>query len=186
MTKFLHCPVGEVRTENFHFFQHRIGAAFQGEEERHFVGAELVDHQKRIFAVLLSDVVNIAVHIFTGDRQMLEFCQNMTADLRQHLWLVGADVKDLLVFFGFEGVQTHGKDRELACTTGRFKQPIRVGVIACGRVCVDISDTGNVVVIVRVTPVVANIVISNTLVIQFAQDLLRGLAQFDTQMVNQL
>ncbi len=118
MTKFLHCPIGKVRTENFHFFQHCIGATFQGEEERHFVGAELVDHQKRIFAVLLSDVVNIAVHVFTGDRQMLKFRQNMSTDLRQYLWLVGANIKDLLVFFGFEGVQAHGENRELTCTTG--------------------------------------------------------------------
>ena len=111
MTKFLHCPVGEMRTENFHFFQHRIGATFQGEKERHFVGAELVDHQKRIFAILLGDVVNIAVHIFTSNRQVLEFCQNMTADFRQHFRLIGTDVKDLLIFFGFEGVQTHGENR---------------------------------------------------------------------------
>ncbi len=82
MAKLLHGAIGKVRTENFHFFQHRIGAAFQGEEERHFVGAELVDHQKRIFAVLLCDIVNVAVHVFTSDRQMLKFCQNMTANFR--------------------------------------------------------------------------------------------------------
>ncbi len=36
------------------------------------------------------------------------------------------------------------------------------------------------------TPVMAHIVIFDPLVIKFAQDLFRGLAQFDTQMVNQL
>ena len=40
--------------------------------------------------------------------------------------------------------------------------------------------------IVRVSPVVADIVIFNPLVIKFAQDLFRGLAQLDTQMVDQL
>ena len=40
--------------------------------------------------------------------------------------------------------------------------------------------------IVRVSPVVADIVIFNLLVIKFAQDLFRGLAQLDTQMVDQL
>lgn len=54
------------------------------------------------------------------------------------------------------------------------------------RVRLNISDAGNVVVIVCMTPVMAHIVIFDPLVIKFAQDLFRCLAQFDTQMVNQL
>lgn len=98
VTKLLHRAVGKVRTEEFHLFQHRIGAALQREEERHFVGAELVNHQEGVFAVLFSNVVDIAVHVFTRDRQIVERRQNMATDRCQHLGLVGANVKHLLVF----------------------------------------------------------------------------------------
>ncbi|MNN66320.1 hypothetical protein D3C81_1818890 [compost metagenome] len=126
------------------------------------------------------------MHVLAGDRQVFELCQNMTADLRQHLWLIGTDIKHLLIFLGFKGVEAHRKHRQFSRATGRFKQPIRVGVIACGGIGFDISDAGNVIVIVRVTPVVMHIVIFNAFVIKFAEDLLRRLAKFDTQMVDQL
>jgi hypothetical protein len=83
VAQLLHKAVGEVGFEQRHFLQHRVGAALHGEEERHFVGAELVDHQERVFAVALGDVVNIPVHIFARHRQVGEFAQNMTADFGQ-------------------------------------------------------------------------------------------------------
>ena len=89
--------------------QKRLAAFFWGTgKEVAFSGFEIFAEP---VAILLGDVVNIAVHIFTSDRQVLEFCQNMTADFRQHFRLIGTDVKDLLIFFGFEGVQTHGENR---------------------------------------------------------------------------
>ena len=70
VTELLHKAVGEVWLEQGDFFQHRVGASLHGEEERHFVGAELIDHQESVFAILFGDIVNIAVHIFTGHRQI--------------------------------------------------------------------------------------------------------------------
>lgn len=113
VAQLLHKAVGEVGFEQRHFLQHRVGTALHGEEERHFVGAELVDHQERVFAVALGDVVNVPVHVFARHRQVGEFAQNMTTDLRQNLRLVGADVEYLLLFLGWEGVQTHSKTASL-------------------------------------------------------------------------
>lgn len=64
VAELLHKAVGKVRLKQRDFLQHRVGAPLHGEEERHFVGAELVDHQEGVFAILLGDIVNIAVHIF--------------------------------------------------------------------------------------------------------------------------
>ena len=185
VAQLLHKAVGKVGFKERHFFQHRVGAALHGEEERHFVGAELVDHQKRIFAVLLSDVINIAVHIFTGDRQMLEFCQNMTADLRQHLRLIGADVKHLLLFLCREGIEAHRKNGQLARAAGGFKQAIRIGVIARRCIGIDIAHAGDVIVVVSMTTVVLDVFIFHPIVVELTQDLLRRNAKINTQMVDQ-
>ena len=98
VAELLHKAVGKVRFKQRHFLQHRVGSPLHGEEERHFVGAELVDHQEGVFAILLGDIVNIAVHIFPGHRQMLELGEDMAADLGQYLRLVGANVKHLWRF----------------------------------------------------------------------------------------
>ncbi|CSS71382.1 Uncharacterised protein [Shigella sonnei] len=39
VTEFLHRTVSKMRTEEFHFLQHRIGASLEIKEERHLVGA---------------------------------------------------------------------------------------------------------------------------------------------------
>ncbi|MNV04304.1 hypothetical protein D3C71_945950 [compost metagenome] len=70
--QLLHKAIGEVRFEQRHSTEHRVGTALHGEEERHFVGAEFVDHQEGVFSVTLGDIVNIAVHILARHRQIFE------------------------------------------------------------------------------------------------------------------
>ena len=184
VTQLLHKAVGEVRFEQRYFLQHRVGAALHSEEERHFVGAELVDHQEGIFAVALGDVVNVPVHILARHRQVSELGQNMTTDLRQHLRLIGADVKHLLLFLCREGIEAHRKNGQLARAAGGFKQAIRIGVIARRRIGIDIAHAGDVIVVMRVTAIVLNVFVLYAVIVEFAEDLLWRYAQIDPQMVN--
>ncbi|MNS98556.1 hypothetical protein D3C72_1329260 [compost metagenome] len=184
--QLLHKAVGEVRFEQGHFAKHGVGAAFHRKEERHFVGAELVDHQEGVFAVALGDIVNIAMHVLTRDRQICELAQNMTTDLGQHLRLVGADIKDLLIFLRREGVQTYGKHRQFARAAGRFKQTIRIGVVARRGIGFNVAHAFDVIVIVGVTAIVLHVSVVHALVVELAQDLLRRDTQVDPQMIHQL
>ncbi|MNC21801.1 hypothetical protein D3C75_697860 [compost metagenome] len=117
---------------------------------------------------------------------MGELAENMTTNLGQYLGLVGTDVKHLLLLLSFKGIQTHGKYRQLARAAGGFKQPIRVGVIARRGVRVDFAHPGNVVMIVGVAAVMQHIAVLDPLIVQLAEDLFRGHAKIDTQMVHQL
>ncbi len=185
VAQLLHKAVGKVGFEQRHFLQHRVGAALHGEEERHFVGAELVDHQEGIFAVAFGDVVNIPVHILARHRQVSELGQNMTADLRQHLRLVGADVKHLLLFLCREGIKAHRKNGQFARAAGGFKQAIRVGVVARWGIGLDIAHAGDVIVVMRVTTVVLHVFVLHPVVVELAENLFWRHAEIDTQVVHQ-
>ena len=185
VTQLLHKAVGEVRLKQRHFLQHRVGAALHGKEERHFIGAELVDHQEGIFSVLLGDVVNIAVHVLARNRQMAEFGENMAANFGQHFRLVGADVEHLLAFFRRESIEAHGEHRQLAGATRGFKQAVRVGVVARRGIGIHVAHAGDVIMIVSVAAIVADIFIFNPLVVEAAEDLLRRGAEVDAEVVHQ-
>ena len=109
----------------------------------------------------------------------------MTADLRQHLRLIGADVKHLLLFLCREGIEAHRKNGQLARAAGGFKQAIRIGVIARWRIGIDIAHAGDVIVVMRVTAIVLNVFVLHAVIVKFAEDLLWRYAQIDPQMVNQ-
>ena len=110
----------------------------------------------------------------------------MTTNLGQHVGLIGADIKDLLVFFRLESVQPHGEHRQLTRAAGGFEQAIRVSVIAGRGIGLNVPDASHVIVIVGVAAIVAHIFIFDAFIIECAEDLFRGLAQFDAQMVHQL
>ena len=183
--QFLHKAVGKVWLEQRHFLQHGVGTALQGEEERHFVSAEFIDHQEGVFAVLLGNIVDIAVHVLARHRQVFEFGQDMATNLGQHVRLVGADVKHLLAFFRREGVETHRKHRQLARAAGRFKQTFRVGVVSRWGIGIHVAHAVHVVVVMGVATVVLHITVFDALVIELAEDLLRRFAKVNAQMVDQ-
>ena len=185
VTQLLHKAVGEVRLKQRHFLQHRVGAALHGKEERHFIGAELVDHQEGVFPVLLGDVVNIAVHILARHRQMVELGENMAANFGQHVRAVGADVEHLLAFFRREGIEAHGKHRQLAGAARGFKQAVRVGVVARRGIGIHVAHAGDVIMIVGMATVVAHILIFNPFVVEAAEDLLRRGAEVNAEVVHQ-
>lgn len=126
------------------------------------------------------------MHIFSRHWQIVEVRQNMPTDFSQYRGLIGADIENLLIFFRCKGIKANGKNRQFSGAAGRFKQTVRVGVIAGGRIGVDISYPRHVVVIVRMTTIVTHILIFNPFIIQLAQDLLRGMPKIDTQMIDQL
>ena len=185
VSELLHEAVGKVGLKQRHFLQHGVGAAFHGEEERHFVGAELIDHQEGVFAVALGDIVDIAMHVFTRHRQMLKLCQNMTTDLRQHRRAIAADVKDLLAFFRREGIEARGEDRQLAGAAGGFKQAIRVGIVARRGVGVDVAHASDVIVVMGVAAIVLNIIVLDAVVVEAAEDLFRRGAEINPEVVHQ-
>ncbi len=129
------------------FLKRGVHAALHGKEERHFVGAELVDHHKGVFAIHLGDVVDIPVHVFARNRQVFEICQNMTADLGQHFRLIGADVKHLILLFSNERIEADGKYRKLASAAGSFKQAVWVGIKTRWRIGIYIPYAPGVIVV---------------------------------------
>ncbi|MNV04305.1 hypothetical protein D3C71_945960 [compost metagenome] len=110
----------------------------------------------------------------------------MATDFGQHVRLVGADIKDLLIFLCRESVEAYGKHRQFARAAGGFKQTIRVSVIACWGIGLDITHAFNVIMIVGVTAIVLHVGVVDTLVVELAEDLLRRDAKIDPQMVHQL
>ena len=117
MTKFLHCPVGEMRTEEFHFFQHRISATFQGEKERHFVGAEACRSLETYLCHIAQRCRKYRgayIHQRPAGAQILPEYDGGFPSAPQADWY---RCKDLLIF-RLRRCQTHGENRELTCTTG--------------------------------------------------------------------
>ncbi len=186
VTDTLQQTVGEVRLHKAELVQPGINPALEGEEERHLIGAELVDHHESIFAVHFGNIEDIAVHIFTRHRQMGELCQDMTADLTQHGGVVGADIKYLLLWLSRKGIQTHGKHRKLTGAAGGFKQPAGVSVKARRRIGVNVTYPPGVFMVRGVALIPAHVALLPALIIQPPEDLFRRVAQIDSQMVNQL
>ena len=98
-------------------FSRASTAPLIAKNDRQLVGAQLVDHHHRVFAVFGRDIENLAVHVFGADRQRLELGQHMAAQRGQIGGVIGADIKHLLArVFGI-GIQPHGKYRQLAGTS---------------------------------------------------------------------
>lgn len=140
MAQALHQPIGQVVWQQRQLVEAGVHTAFQGEEARHLIGAELVDHHEGVFAVHLGDVEDIAVHVLTGHRQVFELAQHVAAQFGQHRGVVGADIEHLLFAFFLEGVEPHREHRQLAGAAGGLVQAAFVGVEA-GRVSASTSRT---------------------------------------------
>ena len=165
--------------------EERIDPALQRKGGRHPRGAEAVDQQEGVLAVLLADVIGVAVDVLTGHRQRGQRGQQVAAHGGEVVGVIAADVEHHRVLLG-EGVQAHGEQRQLAGRARGLVQARRVGVVARRGGCIDIAHVRGVGLVrgglARVVDDVGGGVLAG---LQAGEDVLRRLPQFDAQVVDQ-
>src|SRR5258705_11900802 len=106
----LHHPLGQMLREQIADRRHylvakmvrqerqaiteRVEPSLHRKHQRQAIGAEVVEREERVLAVLLRDIESDAVQIFARDRQCLERGQHMAADLFELLGIVRANVEN--------------------------------------------------------------------------------------------
>lgn len=101
---------------------------------------EFFDDVERVFAVHVGNVESVAVDVFAGNGQAFKFAQGGAADVGQLVDVVRADVEHGGLFFLREGVQTDGKNHQLARAARGFVMAGGVGIETRGGRFVHLAD----------------------------------------------
>ena len=153
---------------------------------RHHVGAEIVDQQERVAAVLAAGPEHVAVHVLAGDRQLRQAAEQPAAGLGQHGGIVGADVVGRGIGVGGEGVEAHGEDAELSGRARRFVEERGVGVEAGGARLVDVADALGIAAVGGEAGVVLDVGGRVVAVLEAGEDFLGRRAELDAEVIDEL
>ncbi len=110
----------------------------------------------------------------------------MPADVLQFIGVVGADIENGGIPFRREGIQPHGKQRHAPRAARPFEQAGGVGVVAGGRIRIDITHMGCVIVVMSLSRMPVDGVFRDHATVQPVQYFLGVGAQFDAEVIDKM
>src|SRR6266852_1527022 len=113
----LHNLVAQIAGNKFQPVRKVVEPALESKQFGQPVGAQIVDRQKGVLAVLFGDIECTAMQVFGVNRQILEMGKNVTADFGEFGRIIRADIKDFGLLLFDKRVEADGEDHDLPSAT---------------------------------------------------------------------
>src|ERR1700733_3545781 len=183
----LHDAIGQVVRYELEASAESIESALQREHRRQPGGAQVLNGEEGILAVLFRDREGVTVHVLALDRQRLEVAEDVTADPREIVGIVGPDVEVRYARFLWEGIGAPREQHHFPRAPRRFKQAFRVRIEPGGRRGLDVTNMLLVVVIgTEAIRVVLDVRGAEVTLLEPVENSLRIVAEPDSEVIDEM